>query len=204
VTASAFLAAWFIHLLAAASPGPTILMAARIGVTDGMRSAAFLSLGFGIGIMVWALAALSGLALLFQAAPALFWTFKIAGGLFLVWIAFQMWRHASEPLPEATASGAARTPLSALRLGLATQLSNPKPALFFGAVFLGTVPPDASPQAIALLLFAMFMNEIVCTAGVARIFSLERSRAIYAGLKSAIDRVFGGILALLGLKLALT
>jgi threonine/homoserine/homoserine lactone efflux protein len=83
-------------------------------------------------------------------------------------------------------------------------LSNPKPALFFGAVFLGTVPPDASPQAIALLLFSMFLNEIVCTAGVARIFSLERSRAIYAGMKSAIDRVFGGILALLGLKLALT
>ena len=204
MTVAAFLAAWFIHLLAAASPGPTILMAARVGVTDGMRSAAFLSLGFGIGVMVWALAALFGLSVLFTTLPTLLWSFKLAGGLFLMWIAFQMWRHASEPLPEAEESTGSRTPVQAFRLGVATQLSNPKPALFFGAVFLGTIPTDASPVSVALLLFAMFLNELVCTAGVARIFSLERSRRIYAGMKSTIDRVFGGVLGLLGLKVALT
>lgn len=204
MTTSAFFAAWFIHLLAAASPGPTILLAARVGVTDGMRTAAFLSLGFGVGIMVWALAALFGLAVLFQTVPTILWGFKLAGGLFLMWIAFQMWRHASEPLPEAGAAARSRTPWEAFRLGVATQLSNPKPALFFGAVFLGTVPPDASPVAVGLLLAAMFVNEVVCTLGVARIFSLERSRAIYAGMKTGIDRVFGGVLGLLGLKVALT
>ena len=176
MTLTAFLAAWFIHLLAAASPGPTILMAARTGANEGMRSAVFLSLGFGLGMLVWAIAALFGLALLFQVAPAVFWGFKLAGGLFLLWLALQMWRHASDPLPEASLSSTPRSAASAIRLGLATQLSNPKPALFFGAVFPGTIPADASVIAVGLLLLAMFANEIFCTAGVARIFSLEKSR----------------------------
>lgn len=201
---SAFLAAWLIHLIAAASPGPTILMSARIGMTEGMRAGVFYALGCAAGVMIWALAALFGLALLFQILPTLLWGLKLAGGLFLFWIALQMWRHASDPVPEVRPGMAPRSALSALRLGLATQMANPKPAIFFGAVFLGTIPPDASPLALAALLLAIFLNEMVCTALVARVFSFERSRRTYARLKTGIDRTFGGLLGLLGLKVALT
>ena len=37
---------------------------------------------------------------------------------------------------------------------------------------------------------------------VARIFSLDRSRAAYISLKTIIDRAFGGMLILLGAKVA--
>lgn len=203
MTVSAFLAAWLLHLIAAATPGPTILMSARIGVTEGMRTGVFYALGCAFGALVWAVAALFGLAVLFQIAPTVLWGFKLAGGLFLLWIALQMWRHASDPLPEASAQATPRTAWSALRLGLATQLANPKPAIFFGAVFVGTLPPDVSPIAMALLLIVIFLNELVCTAGVARIFSFETSRRAYMRLKLRIDRIFGGLLGLLGVKIAL-
>ncbi|MCG6882980.1 MAG: LysE family translocator [Silicimonas sp.] len=204
MTLTAFLAAWLLHLVAAASPGPTILMSARIGVTEGMRTGAFYALGCGIGALVWATAALFGLAVLFQVAPALLIGFKLAGGLFLLWIALQMWRHAPDPVPAPSRDGAPRSDISATRFGLATQLANPKPAIFFGAVFVGTIPPEAPTWTLAALLAAIFVNETVCTAGVARIFSFETSRAAYARLKSSLDRVFGGILGLLGIKIALT
>ena len=100
MTPTAFLAAWLLHLIAAASPGPTILMSARIGVTDGMRTGFYYSLGCGVGALVWAAAALFGLAVLFQIAPSVLWGFKLAGGLFLLWIALQMWRKAPDPLPD--------------------------------------------------------------------------------------------------------
>lgn len=203
MTFSAFLAAWFLHLLAAASPGPTILMSARIGVTEGMRSGTYFAVGCALGAVVWAIAALFGLALLFQIAPTVLWGFKLAGGLFLLWIALQMWRHAPDPLPEARVEATPRTAGSALRLGLATQLANPKPAVFFGAVFVGTLPPDVTPLAMGFLLVAIFLNELVCTAGVARLFAFETSRRTYARLKSRIDRIFGGVLGLLGVKVAL-
>lgn len=203
MTLSAFLAAWLLHLIAAASPGPTILMSARIGVTEGMRTGGFFAIGCAFGAVVWAMAALFGLALLFQIAPTVLWGFKLAGGLFLLWIALQMWRHSRDPLPEQVATPTPRSAWSALRLGIATQMANPKPAVFFGAVFVGTLPPDVTPLAMTLLLLAIFLNEAICTAGVARIFSFAPSRRTYARLKSRIDRVFGGLLGLLGVKVAL-
>ena len=106
-------------------------------------------------------------------------------------------------MPEGDGGNGARSAFSAFRLGLATQLSNPKPALFFGAVFLGTIPPDASALAVSLLLLVMFLNEICCTLFVSRVFSLPRSRAVYAGMKTTIDRAFGGLLGLMGLRVAL-
>jgi threonine/homoserine/homoserine lactone efflux protein len=203
MTLAAFLAAWALHLIAAASPGPAVLMTARVGVTEGFRTGLMLAIGIGLGAVVWAVAALFGLALLFQIAPTLLWAFKIAGGLFLLWIALNMWRHAAEPLGTGVAV-TARSPLRAIWLGIATQLANPKPAVFFGAVFVGTVPPDATALALGLLLIAVFLNEFVCNALIARLFSVGSVRTGYARLKSQIDRAFGGILALLGLKIALT
>ena len=204
MTLTAFATAWFIHLLAAASPGPAILMAARTGVTQGFRTGVWLSVGIGLGALFWAVAALFGLAVLFRLAPALLWGFKIAGGLFLCWIAFQMWRHAAEPLVMADDAVTPPTPLAALRLGLWTQLSNPKPAVFFGAVFVSTVPPGTTLPWIALLLLAVFVNELACTILVARAFSFAAPRRAYARAKTGIDRSFGAIIALLGLKIAAT
>ena len=204
MTLAAFATIWFIHLLAAASPGPAILMAARTGVTRGFRAGAWLSLGIGLGALIWAVAALFGLAVLFKVAPALFWGFKIAGGLFMCWIAFQMWRHADTPIAFEGESIAPMSALASVRLGVLTQLSNPKPAVFFGAVFVSTIPPGTSLPWIGLILLVVLANELVCTMTVARAFSLARPRALYVRLKTWIDRSFGAILAVLGLKIAAT
>jgi threonine/homoserine/homoserine lactone efflux protein len=204
MTFTAFFAAWFVHLLAAASPGPTILMSARIGMTEGMRTGTYFSLGCGLGALFWALSAVFGLALLFQVAPTVLWGFKLAGGLFLLWIALKMWRHAPDPLPDPTIGTTPRSAISAFKLGLATQLANPKIAIFFGAVFVGILPADATSISVALLLAAICLNETACTILVARVFSFEKSRRAYGRFKLKIDRVFGGLIGLLGAKIALT
>jgi threonine/homoserine/homoserine lactone efflux protein len=204
VTLGALASVWFVHLLAAASPGPAILMAARTGVTQGFVTGMWLSFGIGVGALVWAVAALFGMATLFHVAPSLLWGFKIAGGFFLCWIAFKMWRHAPKPLDLPTGGVPARRPWSAFRLGLFTQLSNPKPAVFFGAVFVNTIPAGIGLTWIALILVLMMLNELACTLIVARTFSLDRPRRAYQRLKLYIDRSFGGLLALLGVKIAAT
>lgn len=204
MTWAALATVWFVHLLAAASPGPAILMAARTGVTQGFRTGAWLSFGIAVGALFWAVAALFGMAALFHVAPTLLWIFKIAGGLFLIWIAVQMWRHAAEPLVPEDSAATPRTPWSAFRLGVLTQLSNPKPAVFFGAVFINTIPAGTSLPWIGLILLLVLLNELACTIAVARAFSFEGPRRLYTRFKTRIDQAFGGILALLGLKLAAT
>ncbi len=204
MTLAALGTAWVLHFLAAVSPGPAVLLCARLAATEGMRVGFFYAVGVGMGGCLWALAALLGLSVLFEVAPGLLWGLKIVGGLFLVWLGWKMWRHAPEPLPEVVPDVAARGALSAVRLGVLTQMANPKTAVFFGAVFVSTVPAHAPWGVIALLLAMVFVNETVAISAFARVFSLDPMRRGYARAKTAIDRSFGGILGLLGIKIAAT
>ena len=94
--------------------------------------------------------------------------------------------------------------LPAFRRGVVTQLSNPKAVAFFSVVLLGAMPADTPTWQLAALLAVIFVNETLWNTLVARIFSLDRTRHAYINLKTIIDRMFGGLLALLGLKVALT
>ena len=113
-----------------------------------------------------------------------------------------MWRDAAEPLDLSARNETPRSALSAFRLGVLTQLANPKPAVLFSAIFIGTVPQGRAPWVYAALLLVVFLNEFLWNVAVARVFSFQRSRIFYISLKSLIDRVFGSMLALLGLKIA--
>ncbi len=204
MTLAAFLAVGFLHLLAAISPGPAVLMSARTGVTEGLRTGFFLAMGIGAGGVIWAMAALFGLNLVFQAAPALLWALKIVGGVYLVYMAYGMWKSADRPLDMAKTGRPPRSAASAFRLGLTTQLANPKPAVLFASIFVGTVPQGTAVWVYAALLLVVFLNETIWNTIVARIFSFERSKATYISLKTLIDRSFGGLLALLGVRIAAT
>ncbi len=203
MTLAAFLAVAGLLTMGAVSPGPAVIMSARTGVSEGLRTGFFLAIGIGAGAVFWATLALSGLAVIFRIAPTLLWAFKIVGGLYLVWMAIGMWRHAAEPLPDVTGAPP-RSAVSAFRLGLVTQLSNPKPAVLLSAVFIGTVPQGTPLWVLVALLTFLFTVETGWNTIVARIFSLDATRRAYTGAKPVIDRCFGGLLGLLGLKIAST
>ena len=210
---SVLLSVFAVHLVAAISPGPAVLMTMRTAITGGFARGGAFAVGVGIGAVAWAAAAVLGLATLFEIAPRLLIALKIAGAAYLLHLAWKMWRGADQPLtlaPEA-ASGLApvgpQTPrlrdLARLTLrGVTTQMANPKPAVFFGAVFVTVVPHDAGAGLFAAILSVVFANETLWNLAVARIFSLDRARAGYTRLKSAIDRVLGTALAALGIKVA--
>ncbi|RVV98838.1 LysE family translocator [Mesobaculum littorinae] len=198
-----FLSIAAIHLLAAISPGPSFVLSARISASEGFRTGAALAFGFGIGAAIWAAAALLGLAVLFEVLPQLFLVLKLAGAAFLIWIAISMWRHADAPIDRPDPDAPPRGIAAAVRLGLATFLANPKPAVFFGAVFVGLVPADAGPLALCALLAVIFVNETLWYVLVARLLSTGRARAAYTRAKATIDRLFGGLIAMFGLRIAI-
>lgn len=187
--------------MGAISPGPAVLMSARTGLTEGLRTGVFLALGIGAGAVFWAVMALSGLAMVFKLAPHLLWGFKIAGGLYLMWMGLGLWRKADQPVAESYAAPP-RSPRSAFQLGLTTQLSNPKPAVLMSAIFVGMVPPGTAAGMVGALLVYLFAAETTWNILVAKIFSFQGTRRAYIGAKTTIDRIFGGLLCLLGLKIA--
>ena len=82
-------------------------------------------------------------------------------------------------------------------------MTNPKPVVLLSAIFLGTVPPGTPLWQRLALLAVLFTFETVWNILVARIFSLDRTRAAYISLKTIIDRAFGGLLVLLGARIAI-
>lgn len=191
-------------VFAAISPGPAVLMAARTGLTEGFRTGAMLALGIASGAVIWATAAIFGLSFVFAAAPALLWALKIGGACYLGWMAFHLWRDAKMPFVTDDARPLPRSAFAAYRLGLWTNLSNPKAAVMFSSIFLGTLDGHTPFWVLGLLLCVIFTAETTWNTLVARIFSLDRTRARYISLKTVIDRSFGAMLGLLGLKIVAT
>ena len=204
MTLAAYFSIAFVHLIAAISPGPSFVVILRVAAAKGSRNAMLVDIGFGLGSMIWAGAAILGLAALFQIAPMLLTTLKFAGATFLLFIAFLLWCHAEDPLPQTEIADHTPSAFAALRLGLLTQLSNPKTAVFFGAVFTGVLPPVIELHEVAIILAMVFLIETLWYVVIAQLFSISAARATYVRMKKWTDRLFGGIIALFGLKIATT
>ena len=97
MTLAAFLSVALMHLMAAISPGPAVLMSARTGLTEGFRVGVFLAMGIGAGAVFWAASAMFGLAVLFKLAPSLLIALKLIGGAYLFYLGFHLWRDAATP-----------------------------------------------------------------------------------------------------------
>ncbi|WP_344067076.1 LysE family transporter [Nostocoides vanveenii] len=90
---------------------------------------------------------------------------------------------------------------SAWRLGLATDLANPKAVAFFGALFASLLPAGLSTAARAEVVLALLFMALTWLVAVAWTASTGRVAAAYQRGRRAIDAVTGGVLAGVGLAL---
>jgi RhtB (resistance to homoserine/threonine) family protein len=188
-----------VQLLAVISPGPSFLITARTAVAQSRTDGVKVALGLGTGTVLWAVAALLGLNVLFRALPPLFIAMKVLGALFLLWIAFQILRHAADPI--ALDGPKRETVTNPFMKGFLTQISNPKVAVFFGSIFIAMLPADVPLWMTLTLVAIVSFNEIWWYSVVALFFGSSRVRRFYIGAKKWIDRATGLFLGTLGLRL---
>ncbi len=189
----------------AMSPGPSFVMVARTAVAsrgDGLAAA----LGMGAGGLVFAIAALAGLQAAFLAVPGLYLAIKGFGGTYLIYLSIRIWRGARQPLAmtqdtDASPRQQGRSGRTFL-LGLATQVSNPKTAVVYASIFAAFLPREV-PLVLALAVpVVIFCIETGWYAIVALALSSAAPRSAYLRYKVWIDRTAGGVMGLLGLRLA--
>jgi RhtB (resistance to homoserine/threonine) family protein len=190
----------FVHLLAVMSPGPSFLVTARTAVARSRADGIKVALGLGAGTIVWSAAALLGLNFLFHQFHWLFIGAKVAGALFLLWIALQIFRHAADPV-EMNEEANKEDGHSPLLRGFLIQISNPKVVVFFGSIFVAMLPGEVPGWMIAALITIVTMNEIVWYSLVSLFFGSTPVRRFYLIAKRWIDRATGAFLGLLGLRL---
>lgn len=173
-TLLSFLAASVLLTLA---PGPDILFVATKSLARGARAGISVAAGLCSGVLFHTTLAAVGVSLILRRSPAAFTALKIAGTLYLLFLAFKAFRNrktvpaaASEKNPQEAPNAAERFP-ALFRTGLLMNVLNPKVALFFLALLPQFVPADAeSPQltmlglgvVFALQAFAVFSSVSFC------------------------------------------
>ncbi len=201
MTAAALLTLAGLQALIAMSPGPAGVLCIKTAAADGARAGVALALGLALGIIVWAIAAIGGLSLLFEVAPYLQTAFRIIGAAFLIWIGLMLWRNADAPMPEARGVRG-RSVLGMIRLGMVTNLANPKALAYFAAIFTGFLPTEPGALDAVLILGTVFAVELAWYTALALVFSRPGPRRAYGRAKAWLDRVFGAIIMALGARIA--
>jgi RhtB (resistance to homoserine/threonine) family protein len=186
-----------VQLLAVISPGPSFLITARTAVARSRVDGVKVALGLTAGTVIWSSAALLGLNAVFHAMPMLFMAMKVAGALFLIWIAWQIFRHARDPI---AMDGADATGNPFMR-GFLTQLANPKVVVFFGSIFIAMLPASVPLWMTLALIAIVSFNELWWYTVVALFFGSGPVRSFYLRAKAWIDRITGLFLGALGLRL---
>lgn len=181
------------------SPGPGVIAVSQGAFAMGRARALPYGWGLAVGASLWCLFALAGLTVLFRVLPWTFLALKLLGGAYLVWIAWKMWRHAADPLPDP----ADKRFGTGFWGGLVLNLSNPKPALFYSAVLLSIFPAALSLADKSLIYLTALGVELSFYTGLATLMALPLLRRRYYAAKFWIDRSAAGLIGLLGASLIL-
>ncbi|TQJ90722.1 threonine/homoserine/homoserine lactone efflux protein [Streptomyces sp. SLBN-31] len=193
--------------LIAASPGPSTVLIVRQSLRS--RRSGFLTvLGNETGVFTWGVVAAFGLTALLAASEVAYGVMRFAGALVLVVFGVQALRRArrtgdgeeAEDLGESRV----RTGWAAYRGGLLLNLANPKAAVF-AMSFLPQFVPTGAPHLPAMIgLAALWAVYEVGYYGL-YVWFVGRLRAVLsrAGARRRLEQVSGGVLLLLGVRLAL-
>ena len=187
------------------APGPDIIFVLTQSALHGRETGLLVTLGLCTGLLVHTAAVSLGVAVIFQTSLLAFSLLKLAGVLYLLYLAAQAFR-ASKAALESDGSGA----LSWCGLytrGVIMNITNPKVAIFF----LAFLPQFADPARGSITVQMLFLgglfivSSLIVFAAVAWFAGyigewLQRSD----GVQVVMNRIAGMVFVVLALRLAVS
>ena len=182
----------------AASPGPSLALVLRSTVSAGRHAGVLVALAHGIGVWLYALAVVFGVAAVLLHMPSLMLAVQLGGVIFLLHLGAQMMRGglaASENNPEDTADPASvRSSGQHLLDGFLIVFLNPKIMVFFLAVFSQFLTPLQSIETQVLAATLAGLIDGLWYGLVAVMVSLGSFGAFMRRHRGKIDLFFGAAL----------
>ena len=201
---SFLLAIAVVFMFGTMSPGPSFILVAKTAVSKPLREGIGVSIGLSLGAVFFTLLAILGLYTLFEAVPFLFGLFKVLGGMYLLYLAYKIWKHSDESVTmDIKVEKSNKSFFKAVLMGFLTQISNPKTAIILASIFAALLPQQLPAYGEILLCLLAFFIDAIWYCTVVFLLSTKKSQKIYLQFKKYIDRIAGTLLAGLGLKLAL-
>jgi threonine/homoserine/homoserine lactone efflux protein len=191
-----------IWCVAATTPGPNFFITVHTAIGTTQRLSLYTVLGIVAGTLVWSISGYLGISLLFKTVPILYFSLKIIGGLYLLYIGFHLIFKGKNPSKNDI--GKYHSAISCFRLGLLTNLLNPKTAAFITSLFAATIPPNASIELGVITVILICSISATWYSLVSAVFSYDIAKKLYEKQKQKIERIAGAIFIGFGLKLAIS
>ncbi len=187
-----------ICLLGAMSPGPSLAVVLKQTISGGRVTGLIAAVTHGLGIGLYALLCISGIAVMITTSPWLFKALQWAGAAYLVWLGIKGLRAragTSASLDDPPTTG------SAARDGFLVVFFNPKVAVFFIALFSQVIGSETSwLEKLAYAATAMFID-MAWYMIVAWLFSNPRWLGRLQKNVVWLERLFGVVLIGLAVRL---
>ena len=186
------------------TPGPDIIYVLTRGTADGKRSGAISAIGVTTGILIHTMAAALGLAVLLKTSTYAFWTLKVVGGIYLMYLGYQVIKN--KQALEITGFQNSFDLKKCFLQGFFSNVLNPKVALFFIAFLHQYVNKDSANQSLDMIIFGLifalmtiiFLMILGFFSGSVGIWLKQRKK-----IAGKIRIGSGTVLMLLGLRLIL-
>ncbi|MEL0659680.1 LysE family transporter [Psychromonas arctica] len=194
-----------IHLLAAASPGPDFVLVSQQTLSNGKRAGLMCSIGIALGLSIHITYSAFGLATVIANSSNALWAIKILGGGYLIYLGIKGLK--ARPTNTNEASLTAPTHYSAKKsigVGFLCNALNPKAPIYFVSLFTVVLSPDMPTYQIAIYGAWIMMIQFAWFSLLVGILSRPSINLRFKQYGHWIDRVLGGAMVVLGIKVIAT
>ncbi len=187
------------------SPGPDFFLVVKNAARYSRKTALITTVGILCGIATHMAYCVAGLAVVIATTPWLFSALKYAGAAYLMWIGLQAIRSRGGMVLESS-SGASSdiSGRSAFLQGYLCNLLNPKATFFFLSMFTQVLTVDSSFGEKLWYAFIIWFLAVLWWPLLVFLIQSAPVRAVLSRAQSLIDKILGGVLIGLGLKVALS
>jgi threonine/homoserine/homoserine lactone efflux protein len=167
----------------------------------GRRDGLMLGAGLALGLALWGAVTAAGLGvLMLHWAPALL-IIRIAGGVFLIWLAWKSAQSAVSSVRPANDDAPAARPGAMFLRGLLLNAMNPKAVLAWTAVIAIGLPAGAgAPKLWSIVAVCAVLGAVIYTL-IAIGFSVPTVTVGYRRARRWLEAAFAGFFAYAGVRM---
>ena len=193
-----------IHLLAAASPGPDFVLVSQQTLNNGKKAGLMCSIGIALGLSVHIIYSAFGLAAVIANSANMLWFIKIAAAAYLIYLGVKGLKAKPKSQIETASIAKSYSAKKSIAVGFLCNVLNPKAPIYFVSLFTVVLSPNMPLYEIAIYGIWMMVIQFFWFVLVVVVLSRPAINNRFKQSGHWIDRVLGGAMIALGIKVLTT
>ena len=184
------------------SPGPAVLLAVVNGLRSNMKVVAAAAFGNVVGLAVLSTASILGLGTLIKTSALLFMIVKFVGAFYLIYLGYKFLTNRGGLHFNDTKIDTNKSTFSYFKEALLVAVTNPKPIIFFTAIFPQFLDISKAITPQFLIMTAIFLTISFSSLCLYGLLAKHSRRWLQQGsVMTWISRATGGLFISIGIAL---